>query len=333
MHGHAFSSPDPELCHMVPLTHMRRRVRHYPAPSHALALLVWLLAPLAFASPSFLVTTAHRWLVHGFFSHPHKVLGTKIAMRGKSQGPPRQHRPWHEPFAVTTEEVTNSRISMFEYDRADEELQKNVTALLNGNLEQRRSAVEGIMNSVPEKWEWKEEEDQISPMLLEALTKAVMDDDWKVRWDATLALSRWGKVDMWAVDPYIARLAHKLKQNRTSVEDKVILIQVFGRLSWPGAFYSRAVGAHLEHPDPRLRLASCQSLLMMDSQFELFKDELVRLKRDDCQEVREAAEAVIQVFPVGKSGSQKNQHSPWRWRILRNIKNKKYKHTNHKLKR
>lgn len=310
---------------MVPPTYMHRCVRHYPTSSRALALCVWLLAPLAFAPHSFLVAAAHRWLAQGVLFNRDQVRATRTTMRGRPKGPPRQHRPVQEPFAVTTEEVVSNRLSMFEFDRADEELRNNVTALRHGDLEQRRAAVEGIMNNVPEKWEWNEEEQQVSPMLLEALTQAVMDKDWKVRWDATLALSWWAKVDMWAIDPYIARLAHKLKQNSTSVDDKIILIQVFGRLSWPGHYYSRIVGNHLEHEDWRIRLVTCQSLLMMDSQFHFFRAALVRLKRDTHEEVREAAEAVLRVFPVDKPGWQKVDKAPWRDRILKNIKNKKHR--------
>jgi len=227
---------------------------------------------------------------------------------------------------VTTEEVVSERISMFEYDTADEELQKNVTALKNGNLEQRREAVEGILQNVPFYiGAWNPEVQQVSPMLLEALTRATMDEDWKVRWDATTALSNWGKVDMWAVDPYIARLAHKLKQNSTSIEDKITLIQIFGRLKWPGHYYARVVGNHFEHEDWRIRLVTCQSFLMMDSQFIGFKTAICRLRRDEHEDVRKAAEALLQVMPVKQPGWIENDGAPWRWRILRNIKNNKHK--------
>jgi len=236
---------------------------------------------------------------------------SRVIMKGKHSPPPRQHRPYGSPFASSIAELTR-RTMTSPGEQRDQEAAKHVVALDSNDVEQRRQAALGL-------WRMSKE---ASPATYEALVKAVTDDDWKVRWDAALAFGKLGLADRWNTDPYIARLAMKLKRNTTDPITKCKLAEALGRIGTPAQVYSRNIGDNLEHEDWRVRLACTEALGRLGPEQHLHRATLVRLKSYQVEDVRVAAERVLLKKPLEKPGWLKVQNPAWRQRVLKSVSRK-----------
>lgn len=245
-----------------------------------------------------------------------QALEKPRTLRGVKSGslPPRTHRPYGAPFAISMNEFKR-RPLYSEKDQVSGEHVKHVEALHTGDVEERRAAVVALWRNCTE----------AKPEIMQALCKAVLDDDFTVRWDACRAFEKLGKVDTMNTDPWIARLAKKLQNNETAVEWKILLADALGRIGTPAHAYSRAVGSNLEHEDVRVRLVSVEAIGRLGPQARLFQNELIRLKRDDYEEVRHAAEAVLFTRPKPKPGWMLTQRPNWMKRVQKSVRNKKHR--------
>lgn len=231
-------------------------------------------------------------------------------MRGKSQPPPREHRPYGDPFALTSLELDRYPMT-YAREQKDPEAAVQVAKLKDSDVEVRRAAILAL-------WRLKGE---ASPATFEAVLESIYDEDWKVRWDAALVLHRLGTLDFLSADPYIARLAARLRNNETSADEKVILTEALGRIGVPAQPYVRSVGGSLEHEDWRVRFAACEAIGRLGPSQHWFKAALVRLKRDEEKLVREAAEKTLRLKPYQEPGWLKVQNPSWRVRVLKSVAN------------
>lgn len=235
----------------------------------------------------------------------------RVVMRGKNVGPMRQHRPNGAPFATSADQLVR-RPMFLEEGVFDPIQERHVEALASEDLEVRRA---GAL----ELWRF---EGQATAATKEALLVALLDPDWKVRWDAALTLGKLGLADRWNTDPYIARVAAKLRSNTTEADAKVCFAEAIGRIGTPAHPYSRAVGDNLEHPDWRVRLACAEALGKMGPEQHFHRATLVRLMRDDNEAVRAAADHTLRKKPYEKPGWMKVQNPGWRKRVLKAVRNK-----------
>eukprot|EP00415_Alexandrium_ostenfeldii_P000662 UN0662 len=189
---------------------------------------------------------------------------------------------------------------------------KHVEALGSEDVEQRRVASLAVWRTCT----------KASPALMEALTQAVFDEDLKVRYDAALSLEKLGKMDRWNTDPYIARLAQILAKDDTDPMQKVLIMEALGRIGTPAHVYSRVIANQFVHEDWRVRLFAVEALRKLGPEQRLHRAALVRLKRDDNEMIRKAAETSLARFPIDKPGWLKVQNPTWRGRVLKSIKNK-----------
>mmetsp|Transcript_95903 Transcript_95903/g.286270 ORF Transcript_95903/g.286270 Transcript_95903/m.286270 type:complete len:336 (-) Transcript_95903:115-1122(-) len=256
-------------------------------------------------------------LATGAAIHPGALGGCSGAGRprrttlyGKGSPPLRTHRPNGSPFATSAAQLI--RRPMDRTSEVDPEMEAHVKALISEDAEERRAGAYAIWRTCT----------KASPALLEALSQAVLDEDFKVRWDAALSLEKLGKLDRWSTDPYIARLAHKLKKEDTDPFEKVLLLEALGRIGTPAHVYSRIIGDQLAHEDWRVRLVACEALGKLGPEVHLHKAAIVRLKRDEHEMVRKAAEKTLFQVPIDKPGWLKVQNPPWRKKLLRAIRNK-----------
>lgn len=155
----------------------------------------------------------------------------------------------------------------------------------------------------------------------EALVRACFDDDWKVRWDAALALGKLALSARWDTDPFIAKIAHWLRDPGMPPQAKICAIQALTRIGPSSYPYAKAIGDHLEHPDWRVRLASVEALGNLGPEQYLYKAIIVRLKRDEHEEIRKAAEATLRKKPWEKPVWMQLQTPSWQKRVAKAAQN------------
>lgn len=245
--------------------------------------------------------------------------------------PPRYHRPNKQAFATQVSQLIRREMNP-KGGRVHDQALEDLGKLKDEDIGVRRNASEALwrMMDVPKAWGnesfdpnyMRENDAQASPEVYEGLIAAALDDDWKVRWDVGLALSKLGHQDRWNTDPYIARLASKLKKDSTSPEHKAKIADVLGKIGSPAHPYSRIIGSQLEHEDPRVRIACVEAMGRMGPESTLCRSVIVRLQRDDYEEIREAAERVLRRIPYVEPGWLEKQDPAFRWRILKSNRGK-----------
>lgn len=155
----------------------------------------------------------------------------------------------------------------------------------------------------------------------EALVRATFDDDWKVRWDAALSLGKLAHSNRWETDPFIAKIAHWLRDPEMDPMAKVCAIQALERIGPPSYPYAKAIGDNLEHGDWRVRLAACEAFGNLGPEQHLYRAILVRLKRDEHEEVRKAADATLRKKPWEKPVWMQMQTPTWTKRVAKAAQN------------
>lgn len=235
--------------------------------------------------------------------------------RPQTSNPERNHRPYGYPFAVKTSELSRRTMNPEPLNTSPEE-KAQVAALSSTDLEERRAAIAAL---------WRTCQSARSPSTMEAVLRALFDEDYQVRLDAARLMQKLGYADRMNTDPYIARIAARLMKEEALSEERAIILDALGRIGSPAQPYSKYIGLNLEHESPLVRYAAVEALGKLGPEWEMWRAVIVRLKRDDVPEIREAADKVLRSKPWEKPAWLKVQNPAWRVRVLKATKGKKRK--------
>eukprot|EP00933_Yihiella_yeosuensis_P055023 TRINITY_DN5365_c0_g1_i7.p1 TRINITY_DN5365_c0_g1~~TRINITY_DN5365_c0_g1_i7.p1 ORF type:complete len:352 (+),score=27.79 TRINITY_DN5365_c0_g1_i7:39-1058(+) len=212
--------------------------------------------------------------------------------------PSRMHRPFGAPFAVTVKELVRRPLD-FETAASSEELEM-AHNLTSRDIEVRRTAAKNMMTEV---------KSAQNPKVMGALFNAVYDQDHEVRLLAADAIRRIAIDDYYGADPWVAKFAQKLRNNETSVIERVLTLESLGRLGQIAQFYTRCTSSSFLHEEPMVRLAAVGCIKRIGDQFDKYSDKkgdkhyrfrrshLSKLKFDENAEVRTAANRALRTEP------------------------------------
>jgi len=245
-------------------------------------------------------------------------------MRGKKQGsdPLRQHRPTGSPFATRSSEL--DRRHMYRDDKAPEEgddQEIQAKKLADPDVEVRREAIKRLWEVMDGGRRMQMDGRAATRITYEALVRATFDDDWKVRWDAALAIGKLAHSSRWETDPYIAKIAHWLKDKEMPSEAKICAIQALERIGAPCYPYAKAIADHLEHADWKVRLTAVTAMGNLGPEQHHYRAIIVRLKRDDHEEVRKAADETLRKVPWEEPVWMQVQTPRWQKRVAKAVQN------------
>jgi len=231
----------------------------------------------------------------------------------KHRGPPHQHRPNGTPFATKASELIRREMNP-DVRGANPEEDKLAADLKSPDVEVRRAAAESL---------WRSMSLVSSPTTMLVLVSAVMDDDLKVRMDAAATLGKVGKMDRFNTDPYIARLAQRLrKDSDANTFERILVLEALARIGTPAQLYSKYIGLQLDHEEWMVRLSAVNAIGKLGPEQQFFRSVLVQMKRDENEEIRKRAEEVLLQKRYVEPGWLKAQNPGWRVRVLKAIKNK-----------
>lgn len=241
-----------------------------------------------------------------FVSQPCNRRSSRIIMRNQ---PERIHRPYKDPFTI----VRPMTFTLDElHDSLTEQQQKELLGAASPDVEERRALMAH--------W-WRTLTGANCRPIMEAVMKALYDEDRQVRMDAANVLHRLGKVDKFNTDPWIAKVASRLARDTDAeVGERVISLEALAQIGSPAMCYSNLVGQNLEHENPAVRYAAVQCIGAMGPEGHFWKATLVRLMRDDFEEIRKAADAVVRRWPIYEPGWMKAQRPAWEWRLVKHSK-------------
>jgi len=133
------------------------------------------------------------------------------------------------------------------------------------------------------------------PFVYESLYKALYDDHWKVRWNAALVFRNMMQLMREETDPYVARIANKIRQfHRQDKEHLIQNIEALSRIAGPAFYYAKSFTYILVHADWEVRLAGIKAIENEPQNRKFFlKSKINHLTRDERPEIREVAMRII----------------------------------------
>lgn len=238
---------------------------------------------------------------------------SKVSMRNKShREPERSHRPWGSPFALTSQELIRRPLNP-EPTYVDPKLLEAAQQLDSEDVSIRREGAQYLQENLRY---------ASSPTIMEKLLESLYHEDFQVRMVVARCFSSVGETDRWGMDPYVARLANRLKDDSTSPFERVLILEALGRMGEPAQLYSKFVGWNLEHEEWLVRLSALNCIGQLGPELQFHRSVIVRLLRDENDEIRKRAQQVLDQRPYEQPGWLKVQNPAWRVRVLKAIKGK-----------
>jgi len=310
--------PPSQLARLTPLARPPLPVARLRVPGRrvvlALALPLALLLLPAASPLLFNLLPAVRSRDHSAVVRRGREKQEVVVKYGGSPVPARDHRPNGDNWALG--HIKRSISYSDEYNaEVKPEQEQFIRDMASEDVEVRRAAAKLL---------WERKYPFVHTKTKEALFAALLDEDFQVRYDASMTMVTMLEHSSQAairIDPYVARMAQKLTRNTTLPEHKVCYAEGFSRMGLLVRPYSYALGKNLLNDDPRVRYACLQAYQAFGTEWKVYRADISLLRRDEHEPIRKLALHILDTLndnlPLPRF--MENQKHASAWRIKKRI--------------